>query len=84
VNGGDGADALAGGFGPDLLRGGPRADRVKGGAGEDRLFGGAGRDSIDAVDGRVDAVECGAGRDAARVDPVDHVINCEAVTRVRG
>jgi len=80
---GAGNDTVAGGPGNDTLGGGAGADTLRGGAGADRIFGAAGRDTIDAVDGSRDAVNCGAGRDVARVDRFDRLIGCERVTRVR-
>ena len=80
---GAGNDTVAGGPGNDTLGGGAGADTLRGGSGADRIFGAAGRDTIDAVDGSRDAVNCGAGRDVARVDRVDRLAGCEQVTRVR-
>ncbi len=78
---GSGNDRASGGGGDDIIGGGRKKDRLAGGAGVDQLFGGAGRDAINAVDGVADVVDCGGGRDSARVDSVDQVSNCEAVTR---
>jgi len=78
---GSGNDRVQGGAGDDIIGGGRKKDRLAGGAGADQLFGGAGRDAINAVDGAADVVDCGGGRDSARVDPIDQVSNCEAVTR---
>jgi Ca2+-binding RTX toxin-like protein len=44
VNGGLGADNIAGGAGDDTLRGGPGPDTIAGGAGDDFLRGGLGPD----------------------------------------
>jgi len=78
--GDSGNDRLSGGTGNDRLSGGSSADRVTGGTGRDRLFGGSGRDTVDARDGWRDVVDCGTGRDTARVDARDRVRRCERVS----
>jgi Ca2+-binding RTX toxin-like protein len=79
-NGGD--DLLVGGSGKDRLVGGAGKDRLTGGPGRNRLLGGRGNDRVRAANGSFDRVNCGPGRDFARVDPVDRVRGCERV-RVR-
>jgi Ca2+-binding RTX toxin-like protein len=79
-NGGD--DLLVGGSGKDRLSGGAGADRLKGGPGRNRLRGGSGNDRLRAANDSFDRVNCGPGRDIARVDRVDRVRGCERV-RVR-
>ncbi len=79
-NGGD--DLLVGGNGDDRLSGGRGDDRLKGGPGRNRLLGGPGKDRLIAANGGFDRVNCGKGRDFARVDGVDRVRGCERV-RVR-
>jgi RTX calcium-binding nonapeptide repeat (4 copies)/Calcineurin-like phosphoesterase/Purple acid Phosphatase, N-terminal domain len=79
LSGGLGNDRLAGGRGDDTLDGGPGNDRMIGGPGRDMLRGRAGRDVIDARDGVRDVVDCGRGRDRARVDGRDRVRGCEHV-----
>ena len=90
--GGSGADRLFGHGGRDLLNGGAGSDRlfgeqgsdfVAGGKGADRLSGGAGADRLSARDRRRDRVECGRGRDTARIDAEDRVHACE-ILRPRG
>ena len=77
-----GADCLNGGRGRDTLRGGRGRDTLRGGPGKNTLGGGRGNDRLFAVNGRKDAVSCGAGRkDEARVDPADAVSGCEQVDR---
>ena len=78
-----GGDCLDGGPGNDRLDGGPGNDKLTGGRGRDVLRGGAGRDSLNAADGARDTVDCGKGRDSARVDKRDRVRGCEKVKRVR-
>ena len=58
---------------------------MKGGTGADRLFGQSGDDRLNAVDNTQDkTVNCGSGRDRARVDRADPVSrNCEIVVVVR-
>ena len=52
------------------------------GAGSDWVYAGAGKDTVRARDGRRDHVDCGAGRDVARVDALDLVGDtCEIVRR---
>ncbi|HSL64406.1 MAG TPA: hypothetical protein VK874_07075 [Gaiellaceae bacterium] len=58
-------------------------DRIDGKGGRDVLLGGAGNDTILAVDGAVDTVDCGPGRDRATVDRADRVRRCEVVVRRR-
>jgi Ca2+-binding RTX toxin-like protein len=76
-----GNDRLFGNAGNDLLVGGPGRDRLRGGAGRNRLRGGLGSDRLNAVNGRRDRVNCGKGRDTARVDSFDRVRGCEQVRR---
>ena len=76
-----GNDRLFGNAGNDLLVGGPGRDRLRGGAGRNRLRGGLGNDRLNAVNGRRDRVNCGRGRDRARVDSFDRVRGCERVRR---
>jgi Ca2+-binding RTX toxin-like protein len=78
-----GNDRLSGNAGNDLLSGGPGRDRLKGGAGRNRLRGGLGNDRLHAVNGTRDRVNCGRGRDVARVDRADRLVGCERVRRVR-
>jgi Ca2+-binding RTX toxin-like protein len=81
--GGHGSDRLDGGAGDDRLTGGNGADVLIGGAGSNAYDAGAGNDVVDAVNGRIELVRCGAGKDRARVDRRDRVSSCERVTRVR-
>jgi len=90
LRGRGGDDCLSGGPGRDRLIGGPGADRLDGGRGADRLDGGAGTNRYDAGPGhdvvrarnrRRELVNCGSGRDRARVDRRDRVRGCERVTR---
>lgn len=82
MSGNAGDDLLVGGTGKDRLSGGAGEDRLVGGPGRNRLRGGPGHDRLRAANGTFDRVKCGAGRDIARVDPVDRVRGCERV-RVR-
>ncbi len=90
VRGRDGHDCLVGGAGNDTLRGENGDDRLTGGRGADTLVGssgvnaydaGSGNDVVDAVNGRVELVDCGPGQDRARVDLRDRVSGCERLTR---
>ena len=75
--GGSGGDRLLGGRGRDVLLGGRSHDVLKGGGGRNRYRAGGGRDEIDARNRVRDIVDCGGGRDVARVDKVDKVKRCE-------
>lgn len=90
LNGGAGNDRLLGGGGRDVLTGGTGNDRLVGGRGKDVLIGGPGRnayvagpgnDRVNARNGRRELINCGTGRDTARVDRRDRVRGCERVTR---
>lgn len=90
IRGSAGHDCLIGGAGADILRGENGDDRLTGGRGADRLIGGAGvnaydagsgNDVVDAVNGAVELVRCGPGRDSARLDVRDQASGCEKVTR---
>ena len=83
LHGGAGNDRLSGGAGNDRLTGGSGNDRLAGGGGRNRLSAGAGSDRVDARNGRPDRVDCGAGRDRARVDRSDRLRRCERVRRGR-
>ena len=87
LDGGAGNDSVDGGFGDDLLIGGPGRDIISG-----DLAGGDcgplwcrypyGNDTIQARDGEVDSITCGAGTDAVTADPQDVVApDCENVAR---
>ena len=81
LNGGPGSDRLRGGGGNDALAGGRGRDRLTGGGGRNNLSGGAGNDRVDTRNRRRDRVDCGPGRDRARVDRSDRVRRCERVRR---
>ena len=90
LRGAAGHDCLMGAQGADRLEGGPGDDRLTGGRGGDVLIGGPGlnaydagpgRDRVDARNGRREIVDCGRGRDRARVDRRDRVRRCERVLR---
>ena len=73
-----GDDIFEGQSGDDCLVMADGNDRVVGDAGTDRLFGGAGDDLVDARDGEPDRVDCGPGRDFARLDRFDRIVSgCE-------
>jgi hypothetical protein len=87
LDGGAGDDNVDGGFGDDVLIGGPGRDTISG-----DLAGGDcgplwckypyGNDRIEARDGKVDSVTCGAGTDTVIADPQDVVApDCEHVVR---
>ena len=79
--GGLGHDRLDGDGGRDLLSGAKGRDVLTGGPGRDRIFGGRGDDRVFAIDGLVDTISCGPGRDVVRADGRDVVArDCEAVT----
>ena len=85
INGRGGGDEIKGRGGDDVLRGGKGGDSIGGGKGFDRLVGGPGKDRINARDGRPDEIDCGPGKDFAKVDRhEDGVYDCEAVRGPRG
>lgn len=98
IVGEDARETIDGGAGDDYLEGGKNHDTITGGPGRDTIFGDDtdascnadfpescvlyGNDAIDARDGEVDQVDCGAGQDVVSADPADVVAaNCEVVTR---
>jgi len=96
LRGGDGADRVDGGAGNDKLDGGYGDDTVIGGPGRDAisadLAGGDcgplwckfpfGNDVVEARDGEVDSIACGAGTDRVVADADDVVApDCENVER---
>jgi Tol biopolymer transport system component len=83
LRGGNGKDTLTGDSGNDTLNGGAGNDKLTGGPGKNKYSGGAGVDNINAVNGKVETVDCGSGKDTARVDRRDKVRGCEKVRRSR-
>jgi Ca2+-binding RTX toxin-like protein len=83
LSGNAGNDLLVGRSGSDRLSGNAGNDRLIGGRGRNRLRGGAGNDRLDSVNGSSDRLDCGRGRDRARVDRIDRVRGCERVSRRR-
>jgi Ca2+-binding RTX toxin-like protein len=80
--GGPGNDRLVGGDGNDRLVGGKGDDTLIGGKGKDSYSAGPGDDSVNSADGVAETVDCGTGKDKAKVDKNDRVKRCENVTRV--
>ena len=54
---------------------------LTGGRGRNSYAAGPGRDAINARNGRRERIDCGPGRDKARVDRSDRVRRCERVSR---
>ena len=88
VDGGAGNDHVRGQRGNDTLTGGTGNDTIFGGRGRDQInvtadgkeIDGAGNDVINARDGGLDEISCGAGRDKAIVDRAeDGVFDCETI-----
>lgn len=77
LNGGPGADRLNGGGGSDVIIGSSGPDRIIATAGADIVRGNAGNDFIQARDGAIDVIFCGAGNDFVRGDAFDIRIDCE-------
>lgn len=84
------ANALVGTLGRDVLVGGGGNDRLIAASGDDRLYGGPGSDDLEAGegsdyisarDGRRDVINCGSGRDTARIDAIDRTLACERLLR---
>jgi Ca2+-binding RTX toxin-like protein len=91
LTGGSGADRLSGSSGRDKLSGGLGNDRLSGGSGNDRIAGnqgrnsysgGSGNDTINAANGKRERVNCGRGRDTARLDRTDRTRSCERRLRL--
>ncbi len=90
IDGGTGADTIDAGFGDDTITPGPGRDSVS----ADRRGGDCGpywckypygNDTVNAADGEVDSIDCGAGTDTVIADPADVVApNCETVERKGG
>ncbi len=81
VFGGSGNDRVRGGAGRDQLYGDSGADRIYAGTGSNRIDAGTGNDYVSARNGSIDTINCGVGRDTARVDRIDRVAGCERVIR---
>jgi Ca2+-binding RTX toxin-like protein len=79
--GGAGRDTLTGATGRDKLSGGGGNDKLDGGPGPNTYSGGAGNDTVNAANGKRETVNCGPGKDVARVDKVDVLKGCEKVKR---
>ncbi len=86
IDGGAGDDKIEAGNGDDTITGGPGRDTINADAAADacnflvcrRSFG---NDTVNARDGEVDSIDCGAGTDTAVVDQDDVVSNCETIDR---
>ena len=79
IFGSDGNDNLKGNDAANTIDGGPGRDIIDGGSGADALYGDTGDDIITARDGRVDRIDCGAGKDRAIADREDSISGCETV-----
>ena len=95
IRGTNESDRIEGLAGNDNLFGKGGGDTIFGNRGDDDLYGGDGRDRIEAGrgddfvnvqgDGRVDRVDCGAGRDVVRANPEDNLAgNCEVSKALEG
>jgi RTX calcium-binding nonapeptide repeat (4 copies) len=72
LEGSNEGDRLVGSNSPDTIWGREGGDVIVGNSGADDLEGFAGRDLIDARDGQRDRlIDCGSGRDRARLDRID-------------
>ncbi len=84
VKGAGGKDSINGDGGKDKIAGGAGKDRIKGGNAKDKIKGNGGKDKINSIDRKVDKVNCGGGKDTAKVDSIDRVSrNCEVVKEKR-
>lgn len=79
---GEGDDVLIGTDGPNRLEGGNGDDRIEGRGGADHLRGDDGRDTFEAVDGKADRVDGGAGPDTCNVDEIDNTEGCDTLMAV--
>lgn len=75
---GSGGDVIAGGSGNEVFDAGDGNDSLSGGAGQDTLTGGQGDDTFALRDGEHDIAYCGTGVDAAAIDVMDAVYDCES------
>jgi hypothetical protein len=71
------ADRLRGGRGSDLLMGSAGPNLIVPGPGVDKVSAGRGRDLVQARDGAIEQVHCGAGEDTAVTDGIDYPLACE-------
>jgi Ca2+-binding RTX toxin-like protein len=78
AGGGNGRDRVDGGAGNDLLD-----EQKLGGKGKDRLAGGPGADRVRSADKSTDSIDCGPGRDSARIDRLDRQKRCESIRRLK-
>ena len=84
VKGAAGKDRINGDGGEDKVAGGVGKDRIKGGNAKDQIKGNGGKDKINSIDRTADHVNCGGGKDTAKVDSIDRVSrNCEVVKEKR-
>jgi Ca2+-binding RTX toxin-like protein len=79
LRGNSGDDLLVGGPGRDLLFGDSGNDRLTAGRDRNRLSGGSGNDLLNGVNGTLDLLNCGPGRDRVRADRSDVLRFCERV-----
>jgi hypothetical protein len=95
VEGTGGDDMVYGDEGNDVVNGGTHRDFVSGGPGRDQIEGDGslynyndgGTDTIDARDGEIDQVTCGAGADSVTADSNDVIEGggeCESVDTAGG
>jgi Ca2+-binding RTX toxin-like protein len=79
LSGQGGVNEYFGGSGPDVIN--ANATAGAGGNDEERSHGGPGNDEIFAIDGLVDLIDCGSGRDTIHIDfSSDALANdCETV-----
>lgn len=92
IDGGAGNDRVEGGFGHDTLTGGPGRDEIHGDSTAAQCGGNGqscvlpfGNDVVQARDGEVDQIDCGAGQDRVVADAADVVAaDCETVERPGG
>ena len=78
-------DEIKGRGADDVLKGGKGGDHIGGGKGFDRIKSGPGNDRINARDGHPDQIDCGPGKDFAKVDRhEDGDFDCETVRSPRG
>jgi hypothetical protein len=82
VTTGGGTDILTGSDAANVLETAGGMDTVDGKGGPDRISSGTGNDFVEARDGAVDTIDCGADNDTANVDFRDNVTNCETVNRL--
>jgi Ca2+-binding RTX toxin-like protein len=83
LQGDTGNDKLFGDQSSNNIEGSEGSDMIDPRGGRDEVHGGEDSDAITTLDGEIDSIECGEGRDLLVADPADQVVNgCMIVERI--